>query len=530
MARRSECCTATSLQHDAPTLRYVTTRVTSDSASNSPPARPLASWLAVVLVAGTSAAVLVLEILASRLLAPYVGVSLNTYTGIIGTILAGIAVGAWAGGVLADRFDPRRLLPILLMLGGALAIATIPIVRGIGNGSSGGGGPMILILTAFGFLPSATVLSAVPPAVIKLQLQDLDATGATVGQLSAWSTAGAIFGTFFTGFILVATAAVSTLIVSTGLLLMLGGVGMAAFAGSRTASPTMQATELMGIGGLAAMSILGTVAIESPCETQTSYYCLSVVEGFSPSEKVLVLDDLRHSYVDVDDPTLLSFWYVRRLVDVIETAPGSDDIVYLGGGALTIPRYVRATQPGTTQTVFEIDRELIEVVESEMGLDRDNPEPIDIVIGDARLSLDDVADDSADIVIGDAFGSRSVPFHLATEEFVGEIDRVLRPGGVYAINVIDGGEQRFLSAQAATMGQVFDHVVVIRGAGVAAGGRGNSVIVASDTPLDPEDFERMIAAAGDGGDVVADFEAYIDGATILTDDFAPVDQLIDAGS
>ncbi len=493
--------------------------------------RPLSGWLAIVLVAGTSAAVLVLEILAGRLLAPYVGVSLDTYTGIIGTILAGIAVGAWAGGALADRVDPRRLLPVLLMLGGALAITTIPVVRVIGGGSSGGGGPMILILAAFGFLPSATVLSAVPPAVIKLQLRDLEQTGSTVGQLSAWSTAGAIFGTFFTGFVLVATAAVSTLIVTTGILLLVSGVLLAFFAGSATAPAAAQATELMGISGLAVMAIIGTVAIDSPCETQTSYYCLSVVEeADDATRKVLVLDDLRHSYVDTDDPTLLSFWYVRRLVDAIETAPASDDIVYLGGGALTIPRYVRTTHPGTTQTVFEIDGELIDVVEDQMGLDRERPEPIGIVVGDARLALDDVADDSADIVIGDAFGSRSVPFHLATEEFIEEIDRVLRPGGVYAANIIDSGAQRFLTAEAATLARVFDHVVVIRGESVTQGIRGNSVIVASDTPLDPAVFAALLEAAGDPGDVITDFETYVDGATILTDDFAPVDQLINSGS
>ena len=81
--------------------------------------RPLPGWLAVTLVVGTSAAVLVLEILAGRLLAPYVGVSVETYTGIIGTVLAGIAVGAWLGGVAADRVDPRRLIPALLVTGGA---------------------------------------------------------------------------------------------------------------------------------------------------------------------------------------------------------------------------------------------------------------------------------------------------------------------------------------------------------------------------------------------------------------------------
>lgn len=509
------------------------TATAADLPDAAPPsASPaLAAWLAVVLVAGTSAAVLVLEILASRLLAPYVGVSLETYTGIIGTILAGIAVGAWAGGALADRVDPRRLLPVLLMLGGALAITTIPVVRVIGSGSSGGGGPMILILSAFGFLPAATVLSAVPPAVIKLQLRNLDETGSTVGQLSAWSTAGAIFGTFFTGFVLVATAAVSTLIVSTGVLLMLGGLAMAVFAGSATASPAAQTTELMGVAGLAAMSILGVVTIDSPCETQTSYYCLSVVEDADEtSQKVLVLDDLRHSFVDIDDPTVLSFWYVRRLVDAIESAPAADDIVYLGGGALTIPRYVREIASDTNQTVFEIDGELIEVVENQMGLDRDLPEPIEIVVGDARLSLDDIADDSADIVIGDAFGSRSVPFHLATEEFMVEIDRVLRPGGVYAANIIDGGGQKFLAAEAATLARVFDHVVVMRGDSIASGLRGNSVIVASDTPLDPAVFDQLRLDAGDLGEVVTDFEAFIDGATILTDDFAPVDQLISAGS
>ena len=495
------------------------------------PIRALSSWLAVVLVAGTSAAVLVLEILAGRLLAPYVGVSLDTYTGIIGTILAGIAVGAWAGGALADRMDPRRLIPVLLLLGGALALTTIPVVRVVGSGSSGGGGgPLILILAAFGFLPSATVLSAVPPAVIKLQLRDLDATGATVGSLSAWSTAGAIFGTFFTGFVLVASAAVSTLIVATGLVLVAAGVLMAVFAGSATASPQAQTTELLGIGGLAAMGLLGTVTIDSPCATQTSYYCLSVVQDGEPNELVLVLDDLRHSYVDTEDPTVLSFWYVRRLVDAIETAPASDDVVYLGGGALTIPRYLRATRPGTNQTVLEIDGDLIDVVEEQMGLDPDRPEPIDIVVGDARLRLDDIADDSADIVVGDAFGSRSVPFHLATEEFIEEIDRVLRPDGRYVANIIDGGEQRFLAAEAATIGRVFDEVVVIRGEAIAAGRRGNSIIVASDAPIDAAELDALRVAAGDPGELVDDVAAFTADATILTDDFAPVDQLIAAGS
>ena len=122
---------------------------------------------------------------------------------------------------------------MLLVVGGALAIATIPVVRAVGEGVTGSGGFGILVLTAVGFLPSATVLSAVPPAVVKLQLRDLDSTGATVGQLSAYGTAGAIVATFLTGFVLVAIAAVTTLIVTVGVLLVISGLALWRFSSRR---------------------------------------------------------------------------------------------------------------------------------------------------------------------------------------------------------------------------------------------------------------------------------------------------------
>ncbi|WP_420451276.1 fused MFS/spermidine synthase [Ilumatobacter sp.] len=524
--------------------------------------RPLPAWLAIALVTSTSAAVLVLEILAGRLLAPYVGVSLETFTVIIGTILAGIAFGAWAGGVAADHVDPRRLIPILLVVGGALAIATIPIVRVLGSGSGTGAGPRILVLTAFGFLPSATVLSAVPPAVVKLQLLDLATTGSTVGRLSAWGTAGALFGTFFTGYVLVAAAAVTTLIVTVGILLVASGLVLWATtrAGARgrgrdgVADPdggapdaTSEPRELLAATGLAVVALLGAVGIDSPCEVQTAYYCAAVLQDpENESGRTLLLDDLRHSYVDLDDPAVLEFWYIRRLVDAIDVAvDGADtpiDALYLGGGAFTVPRQVRATRPGSDQTILEIDGDLVDLVEERIDFERGDD--VEIVVGDGRLAMDDRSDDSADVVIGDAFGSRAVPFHLATEEFLREIDRVLRPDGVYAANVIDGSAEAFLRAEAATAAAVFDHVVVVRGPGIVAGRSGNSVIVASPSPIDVGALERRLVAdvdpsddpgEADGrttaervGEIVAgpDLEPYLGGAEVITDDHAPVDQLI----
>ena len=227
---------------------------------------------------------------------------------------------------------------------------------------------------------------------------------------------------------------------------------------------------MLGIGGLAAVSLVGVVAVDSPCETQTAYYCLSVVEDPNlDSGRTLVLDDLRHSYVDLDDPTRLEFWYVRRIVDAIEAhAPDADptpiDAVYLGGGAFTVPRYVRATRPGSDQTILEIDGDLVEVVEERIDFERGDD--VEIIVGDGRLAVDDFADDSADVVVGDAFGSRAVPFHLATEEFLADVDRVAAPRtGSTSRTSSTVPTRRFLRAEAATIARVFDHVAVIRGPG-----------------------------------------------------------------
>ena len=473
---------------------------------------PLPAWLAVVLVVGTSAAVLILEILAGRLLAPYVGVSLETYTGIIGTVLTGIAVGAWVGGYSADRVDPRRLLPMLLAGGGALAVATIPIVRMLGRTDE----PHVVLLTALGFLPSATALSAVPPAVIKLQLSDLTATGRTVGRLSAYGTAGAIFGTFLSGFVLVRWAAVTTLVVAVGVALIVGGIALG------LASRPRRPREVAATTALGLLAVAASSTINGPCHVQTRYYCASiVVDPERPTGRTLLLDDLRHSYVDLADPTHLEFWYARRVIDSVDaTLPsGALDVAYIGGGGLSLPRYVRATRPGSRQTVFEIDNDLVRLVESQLQFDRRDDVAIDI--GDGRLGLARLAEDSVDAIVGDAFGSRAVPWHLTTREFLSDVRRVLRPGGLYALNLIDTGAGAFLRAETATLAHVFQHVVVVLGAAAADGRRGNSVLLASDRPIDIARVDPQ------GGEVVGDVADLIRDATILTDDFAPVDQLLD---
>ncbi|MGI9644857.1 MAG: fused MFS/spermidine synthase, partial [Ilumatobacteraceae bacterium] len=298
-------------------------------------------------------------------------------------------------------------------------------------------------------------------------------------------------------------------------------------------------TEMLSVSAFAGVALVTATALGSACDSETAYYCVSIVaDDDHPPGRTLVLDDLRHSYVDLDDPTRLEFWYVRRLVDAIDVtiAPGGAiDIVHVGGGALTVPRYVRATRPGSAQAVYEIDGDLVEIVEDQLGFEPGDD--VEIVVGDGRLAIQDRADRSADVVLGDAFGGRAVPFHLTTVEFLEEVDRVLRDDGVYALNLLDGSEELFGKAEAATLAEVFAHVVVIRGPFAIQGRGGNSVIVASRRPIDADALSARLAADVDPtdgrpdevrGEVVGGpaLEAYLDGAQILTDDFAPVDHLV----
>jgi len=494
-----------------------------------PTAPAIPSWAAGTVVFGAAAAVLVLEILAGRLLAPYVGVTLQTYTGIIGTVLAGIAAGTWYGGYLADRVDPRRLLGPLITLGGALSLATIPLVRLFGDPFAGGGIVAIVILSAVGFFAPAAVLSAVAPTVVKLRLTSLVHTGSVVGRLSALGTLGAIAGTFVTGFVLVSAAPVSTLITVLGVALVVAGMGLWLWLSRHSGSLMIWAILAAGTGlGL-------SVAVGVPCHVETVYYCARIeVDADRPSGRLLVLDDLRHSYVDLEDPTHLEFRYTQLFAAALEVVrPGTAalDALHLGGGGFTMPRLLDVTRPGTSSLVLEVDAGIVDLATERLGLTTDASLRVDV--GDARLGVTALGDDSFDVVFGDAFGGLAVPWHLTTREVVTELDRVLRPDGAYIVNVIDRPETAFVRAEAATLADVFAHVAVLAPpAGAIGRGGSNFVLVASQAPLDTTALRTAALGGALDEEVITgvELESWIGSAPVLTDDFAPVDQLLLLGS
>lgn len=462
----------------------------------------------VVLVSG--AAILIVETLATRLVAPYVGLTLESTTAVIGVALAGIAAGAALGGRWADEFDPRHVVSGALALGGLGVFAVRPVVRVLGPLLGPGSFAAVLLVSA-STLIAVTALAMVTPAVTRARLSGIEGSGGVIGQLSAAGTLGSLAGTFLTGFVLVALLPVAAILLITGAACLVLAL--------LTAVSRARAVRIGAAAGLLAVAL---VAVPGRCEVDTVYHC-AAVQAEGPTTRVLVLDDLRHSAVDLADPEYLQFAYTQRFATAIDGAfPAGArlDAVHVGGGGFTMPRWLAATRPGSESMVLEVDRGVVDLGRRELGVD-DIPD-LDVRIGDARTELLTLQTSSADVIVGDAFGARSVPWHLTTAEFVEQVHRVLRADGVYLLNVIDADPRELLAAEAATLVARFTNVVLLaEPKQLAAGGRGNYVLIAADRPLDLT--ER--AAPGSFVDE-AGVRALAAGAPVLTDDFAPVDQLL----
>jgi spermidine synthase len=214
-----------------------------------------------------------------------------------------------------------------------------------------------------------------------------------------------------------------------------------------------------------------------------------------PDAWTLCLNATSQSHVDLEDPTRLEFEYVRRLAHVADlVAPASDPVrvMHLGAGALTLPRYIAATRPGSPQQAVEIDAALIDLVRAWLPLDP--TWPVRIRHGDARAVLADAPEGALDLVVTDVFAGARTPAHLTSVEYVSLAARALSPEGVYAANIADGGELAFARAQVATVSAVFPQVCVVADPTVFRGRRfGNFILVASHAELPLPALTRRVA-------------------------------------
>jgi spermidine synthase len=195
----------------------------------------------------------------------------------------------------------------------------------------------------------------------------------------------------------------------------------------------------------------------------------------------LLVDGVAQSYVDLGHPTFLHFEYARRLGSVLRLAAPAGvplTVLHLGGGALTLPRLVSATRPGSSQKVVERDGELVTLVRRELP----PAEPLEITVGDARAELETEEPGRYDVIIADVFDGARMPASVASVGFATAAARALRPGGLLTMNLTDVPPLAYSRVQVATLAEAFGDVALIAGGAMFRGRKaGNVILVAAHT-------------------------------------------------
>jgi hypothetical protein len=261
------------------------------------------------------------------------------------------------------------------------------------------------------------------------------------------------------------------------------------------------------------------VSIDTPREPFRGGQVELLADADRPGGWLLLLDRIRQSYVDIDDPTYLDFEYVQAFADVLELLPeGPLAVTHVGGGAFTLARYIAVTRPGSPQIVFEPDAALIATVRARLPFPR--AARIRVRATGGRDGVAALADASADVLVLDAFHGGRVPAELSSTEFLTDVARVLRPDGLLLANLADGPPLRYCRRLAATARAVLP-VVALRGDAAVFRGRrfGNLVLAASRAPLPVIGLRRVAAAAMFPHRVLAgsQLSAFVAGAAPLTD-------------
>ncbi len=491
--------------------------------------------LACLLVACASFCTLAIELAASRILAPTVGVSLLSWTGIIGVVLAGMALGNVVGGHLADRWPRQEVLAGSLLVSAVSCLLVPPVhqwlvLTGLFDGL--GLQARIVAYTAAVFLVPVTALGTLSPQVLRLALADVGQAGRTVGRLSAWSTAGALLGSFLTGWWLIARVGVYPLVVGASL----GLVALAAFMGQAWRRPRFFGATA---GTLALAGVLGALGLfASPCTEETDYFCIKVNHVEHDGRRLLAmqLDHLTHTLVDLEDPSYLGYphGYIHsEVVRHVAARTAEPRVLVIGGGGYVVPRWVETYVPQVRMEVVEIDPAVTRIALERFGVRPDTR--IASYSLDGRQYLQEMAERGAyDLIIQDAVNDLSVPYHLMTREYDTLVRSLLQPDGIYLLTVIDeiprGG---FLRSAIRTMQDVFPHVELLHDARSGSKGQGVYIVAGSVRPLELERLPELLRGLGidrprTGRVPRSEVDAYLAAgpALLLTDDFAPVDNLL----
>ena len=474
----------------------------------------------------SGALTMILELIAARILSPYVGSSNLIWTTIIGIMLTSMSIGYWFGGKMADK-NKENDIKILsnYLLVSAIATSIIPILEVVfidvlSQMSSNLILVAIICATVTFGIPSF-LLATVSPIAVKIKNNSMNHIGATSGKISSLSTIGSIFGTFFAGFILIPNLGVRNIILGCSILLWILSIYL--FNKKDKKYYILMIVELVIIIGL---NLLGgyLFQVKNPeitrdIDSEYSRIWVTNVNAGENTYKTLQVDTGLESYINQTTGEMgATYLYYYDLFEYYNKE--AKDALMIGGAAYTYPMHYLKKYENKTIDVVEIDKTMTEIAEEEFGLDKNNPN-LGLITQDGRSYLN-YNEKKYDTVFIDAFKGLNAPFELTTYEAMQKVYNSLNENGTVITNIIssiEGDESDFIKYEYSTYKAVFDEVKVFK---------------VNPNRLDDEEQNLILVGIKGNGNINADIEEkysellsneikdFNSDKSIVTDDYAPI--------
>jgi len=492
------------------------------------------AWRVRFIAFASGAAVMGVELMASRLFAPAFGDSVFVWGSLIGVIMLALAAGYWLGGRRADRNSSYHELSNIILASGVFVLAIpwaapyiLELIRLTGLGDVYGP-----LLASMMLLTGPTVLlGMVSPYAVRLSAGDVVSIGSVSGGLSSINTAGSIFGTFFTVFVLIPVFGTREIITSLGVLLVFvsligrdwkGKLFLMLVVGLLLLPEALVGGRLRVLGG--------TVVYRR----ETPYSTLTVVDNAGAGVRYMFLNDMTHSLMYLNGSTRAAARYTDYFNLAFGFNPGIRDVLFIGGGGFSGPKQFLEQYPWVNVDVVEIDPYVVEAAYTYFGVPRDEPR-LRVYTMDGRSFLDQAG--FYDLVVLDAYSHTYVPFHLMTLEFHQLLRQHINQGGVLVSNLIGsfvGDTSELLWCEVETVAQVYPNVHLFSTYSASEAVVMNIVMVASSDPepVTAEVFSSNIFSALENPRrVLGYFNTLYSGEPfgrrmVLVDNYAPVDTLL----
>ena len=476
----------------------------------------------------SGASIMALELLGSRLLAPYYGSTLFVWGSLIGITLTGLSAGYSWGGKKSDTEASYQTFSLLIFIAGSYALLTTLLSADILK--------MILVLKIgdmYGPLLSSAVflliptflLGAVTPFAIKLSAKSLQTIGQTTGNLYSLSTLGSIFGTFATTFMLVPILGVNVILYSISSILIISSV----------IGITKQIKFIAII--LIAISIHSAVVVQPPVagvifEKDTLYHKILVHDDSVNNIRTLILDNNFHSAMDLNNPERIVYEYTKFFHLGLLFVDEPNNVLFIGGGGFSAPKKFFVDYPEMIVNVVEIDHEGVNVGSEFFAVPED--ERLKISTNDGRIFLRNT-NEKYNIIILDAYDKSYVPFHLMTREFNELVYEHLTEDGVFISNIItsiEGNSADLFLAEIKTMKSVFPNVYIYPVISDQQTVIQNVIVVAHKQEDSVTKFELLARQDNASVELVQAIEneykknINLESYKILDDNFAPVENYL----